>query len=49
VRRAVDLGLLIVPGSACSRKATHFRMSYAVPDKVLERGVELLRKLARSV
>jgi aspartate aminotransferase/aminotransferase len=49
VRRAVDLGLLIVPGSACSRKATHFRMSYAVPDKVLERGVELMRTLARSV
>ncbi len=49
VRRAVALGLLIVPGSACSRKATHFRMSYAVPDKTLERGVELLRKLARSV
>jgi len=49
VRRAVELGLLIVPGSACSRKSTHFRMSYAVPDKILERGVELLRKLARKV
>ena len=49
VRRAIDRGLLIVPGSACSRKSTHFRMSYAVSDRQLERGVEILRKLARSV
>jgi len=49
VKRAIAKSLLIVPGSACSRKSTHFRMSYAVPDKVLERGVELLKKLARSV
>jgi len=49
VRRAVERGLLIVPGSACSRKSTHFRLSYAVPDPVLERGVEILRKLSREV
>ena len=49
VNRAIDRGLLIVPGSACSRKSTHFRMSYAVPDRTLERGVEILKKLARSV
>jgi len=49
VGRAIDRGLLIVPGSACSRKSTHFRMSYAVSDRILERGVEILKKLARSV
>jgi aspartate/methionine/tyrosine aminotransferase len=49
VRRAVDRGLLIVPGSACSKKSTHFRLSYAVPDPILERGVEILRKLAKDV
>ena len=49
VRRAIDRGLLIVPGSACSRKSTHFRISYAVPDRILERGVEILRKLAKDV
>ena len=49
VRRAIDRGLLIVPGSACSRKSTHFRLSYAVSDAVLERGIEILRKLAKEV
>jgi len=49
VRRAIDRGLLIVPGSACSRKSTHFRLSYAVPDPVLERGVDILRQLAKEV
>jgi aspartate aminotransferase/aminotransferase len=49
VDRAIAQSLLIVPGSACSRKSTHFRMSYAVPDKVLERGVDILKKLARKV
>lgn len=48
VGRAIDRGLLIVPGSACSRKTTHFRMSYAVPDRTLERGVSILKKLART-
>ncbi len=47
VRRAVESRLLIVPGSACSRRSTHFRLSYAVPDSVLERGLQVLRKLAR--
>ena len=49
VDRAIARGLLIVPGSACSRKSTHFRMSYAVSDRTLERGVEILKKLARTV
>ena len=49
MKRAIARGLLIVPGSACSRKSTHFRMSYAVPDRTLERGVEILKKLAKSV
>jgi aspartate aminotransferase/aminotransferase len=47
VKRAIEQKLLIVPGSACSRRATHFRMSYAVPDRELERGVEILKRLAR--
>jgi aspartate/methionine/tyrosine aminotransferase len=48
VRQAIDRKLLVVPGSACSQHATHFRLSYAVPDSQLERGVEVLRKLDRS-
>ena len=47
VRRAIESRLLVVPGSACSRRATHFRLSYAVPDSVLDRGLQVLRKLAR--
>jgi aspartate aminotransferase/aminotransferase len=49
LKRAIAKGLLIVPGSACSLKATHFRLSYAVSDRTLERGVGILKKLARSV
>jgi aspartate/methionine/tyrosine aminotransferase len=48
VERAIGEKLLIVPGSACSQHATHFRMSYAVSDSQLDRGVTILRKLARS-
>ncbi len=48
VQKAISKKLLIVPGSACSRRATHFRMSYAVPDSQLERGIEILGKLARG-
>lgn len=49
VRRAMDRGLLVVPGSACSRRTSHFRLSYAVPGPVLGRGVEILKKLAKGL
>jgi hypothetical protein len=39
---------LIIPGRACSRRAMHFRVSYAAEDGALERGVEVLRRLARG-
>ena len=38
--------LLIIPGNVFSQKDTHFRISYAAPDAVIERGVEVLRKMA---
>ncbi len=40
--------LLMIPGSVFSRRDTHFRISYAAPDAVIERGIEALRKLARE-
>ena len=47
VTRAIeDHQLLIIPGNVFSRQDTHFRVSYAVADDVIERGVEVLRKLA---
>jgi aspartate aminotransferase/aminotransferase len=39
--------LLIIPGSVFSRRNTHFRISYAAPDKVIQRGIEALKKLAK--
>lgn len=38
--------LLVIPGNVFSRRDTHFRISYAADDAVIERGVEALRKLA---
>ena len=40
--------LLVVPGNVFSRRDTHFRISYAVPDAVIERGIEALRKMAHD-
>jgi aspartate aminotransferase/aminotransferase len=45
--RAVAENLLIIPGQIFSRRDTHFRISYAAPDAVLDRGIDVLRKLAR--
>jgi len=38
--------LVLVPGSTFSRRDTHFRLSFAAPDEILERGLEALRRLA---
>jgi len=46
VRAAIRESLLIIPGSVFGRRDTHFRMSYAVENSVLQRGLELLVKLA---
>ncbi|MBN1395566.1 MAG: pyridoxal phosphate-dependent aminotransferase [Pirellulales bacterium] len=40
--------LLVIPGNVFSRADTHFRISYAADDRVIERGVEALRELARN-
>ena len=46
--RAIENNLLIIPGNIFSRHDTHFRISYAAADSVIERGIEVLRKLART-
>ena len=46
VNRAIKHNLLIIPGSVFSRRDTHFRISYAVNDATLKRGIEILRQLA---
>jgi aspartate aminotransferase/aminotransferase len=40
--------LLIIPGNVFSKRDTHFRISYATADAVIERGVDVLRKMARK-
>jgi aspartate aminotransferase/aminotransferase len=47
VAEAIRNHLLIIPGNTFSRHDTHFRISYAVDDAMLERGVHVLQRLAR--
>jgi aspartate aminotransferase/aminotransferase len=47
VTEAIRNNLLIIPGGAFSRRDTHFRISYAAADATLERGIEILQRLAR--
>lgn len=46
VARAIENDVLIIPGNVFSERNTHFRISFAAPDDVLERGVEVLNRLA---
>ena len=46
VTEAIKHNLLIIPGSVFSRHDTHFRLSYAVDDRTLNRGLAVLRTLA---
>ena len=45
-QRAFEREMLLVPGQAFSQRDTHFRLSFAVSDPVLERGIEILQSLA---
>ena len=47
VSEAIRNNLLIIPGVTFSKRDTHFRISYAASDSTLERGVEILRRLAK--
>jgi len=46
VTKAIEKGLLIIPGNIFSQHDTHFRISYAASDETIHRGIELLRTLA---
>lgn len=43
--RAVDRGLLIIPGGVFSDRDTHFRLSFAAPEDRLARGLDVIRDL----
>ncbi len=47
VSAAIAHNLLLIPGNVFSRRDTHFRLSYAVADATLDRGLAILCELAR--
>ncbi len=46
VEEAIRNNLLIIPGQVFSRHDTHFRLSYAAEDATIERGIDILNRLA---
>ncbi len=48
VRRAIENNVLIIPGSVFSERKSNFRISFAAPDDTIQRGCEVLRRLAES-
>lgn len=48
VAEAIRRNLLIIPGNVFSKRDTHFRISYAVDDATLARGLDILREMART-
>jgi aspartate aminotransferase/aminotransferase len=47
VVEAIKNNLLLIPGNAFSQVDTHFRLSYAATDHTIERGLGILRDMAR--
>ncbi|TAK21572.1 MAG: pyridoxal phosphate-dependent aminotransferase [Chloroflexota bacterium] len=45
VERAIAANVLLIPGSVFSTRATHVRLSYAVSDEKIQRGIEILTGL----
>ena len=48
VEKAIRRSLLIIPGNVFSQHDSHFRISYACDDSMLDRGLDLLCELAKS-
>ncbi|MEO1525632.1 MAG: aminotransferase class I/II-fold pyridoxal phosphate-dependent enzyme [Planctomycetota bacterium] len=46
VHKAIERGLLIIPGNIFSEKDSHFRVSFAATDDTLRKGAQLLNDLA---
>jgi aspartate aminotransferase/aminotransferase len=47
VAECIRNNLLLIPGNVFSRADSHFRLSYAADDRTLERGIDILTRLAR--
>jgi len=48
VKKAIENNVLVIPGNVFSEKDTHFRISYAATDETIEKGIEILCRLARG-
>jgi aspartate aminotransferase len=48
VARAIEAGVLIIPGGVFSERDTHFRISYAASRATIQRGLEALNRLAKE-
>ncbi len=48
VEQAIARRLLIIPGKIFSRRDSHFRISYAADDRVIDQGIAVLRQLAQE-
>jgi aspartate/methionine/tyrosine aminotransferase len=46
VTAAIHHNLLIIPGGTFSGRDSHFRISYAADDRTIDRGLEILNRLA---
>ena len=45
VKRCIAENLLVIPGSIFSEKDTHFRISYAASEEVIEQGLQILKRI----
>jgi len=45
---ALEHKLILVPGNVFSERDSHFRLSFAASDETIERGVEVLHKMAKD-
>ncbi|MFO8011790.1 MAG: aminotransferase class I/II-fold pyridoxal phosphate-dependent enzyme [Phycisphaerae bacterium] len=48
VERAIEAGLLVIPGGVFSERDTHFRIAYTAAADEIERGLEVLNRLAEE-
>ncbi len=47
VEQCIEKSVLVIPGSVFSSRDTHFRLSYATEERLLERGLQVLVELMR--
>lgn len=49
INACIERELLVVPGSACSDRATNFRICFAAEDEKLKCGIDILNEIAKDL